>query len=267
MKELSIDGKQIKYLVGDLCLNNYLKSGAVYFNKRLYADNYGDADEMYKTVIAREWTYDNMLEIIETVYNDLNGDGEVNTGDLYGLIVDNAEYVKHLDYSTNLQRYVRGDDGTITVAYDTDRAVYVLETLNQLLHQTRGAKYLESTADSSLFTTNQTFFYIARLETAISANLRDMTDDYGIIPCPMLSEGQDEYVNLIHNSSDYVTIPVTCANPEEIGAVIEALCAESYRSVIELFFGSVMKYKYSRDSESGKCIDILRSVAKKQFLY
>jgi len=41
IKEISLDGKQIKYLVGDIALYNYLKAGALYFNKNLYKDVYG----------------------------------------------------------------------------------------------------------------------------------------------------------------------------------------------------------------------------------
>ena len=267
MEELSLDGSRIKYLVGDLCLLNYTKSGAVYFNKNLYTNNFGDADEMYKTVLAHEWTYDKMREICEAVYNDLNGNGVVDDGDLYGLIVDNAEYVKHMDYSMDVRRFVRDENGYPVVDYDVDRAAAAVEKLNTLLYSTTGTKYLNSAATSSLFTTDQTFFYAGRLEQAISALFREMPDDYGIIPYPMMDDSQTEYTGIIHNSSDYVTIPVTCQHIEEIGAVIEALCAESYRTVVETFYESALKMKYSRDALSGQCIDIIRDSCKKNFLY
>ena len=112
-------------------------------------------------------------------------------------------------------------------------------------------------------------FYAHRLDAAVSASsgFRDMEADYGIIPYPMLDEEQGEYTNLIHNSSDYFTIPMTCPNADEIGAVLEALCAEGYRSVIEPFYDTALKTKYSRDSYSGQCIVIIRSVSVKNFLY
>jgi len=82
-----------------------------------------------------------------------------------------------------------------------------------------------------------------------------------------LDDTQKEYTNVIHNSSDFVTIPITCPNADEIGGVIEALCSESYRSVVEPFYESALKSKYSRDSYSGQCIDIIRDVSVKQFLF
>ncbi|MBQ4043571.1 MAG: hypothetical protein IJD06_06210, partial [Clostridia bacterium] len=102
---------------------------------------------------------------------------------------------------------------------------------------------------------------------AFSATFREMEDDYGIIPYPKLDETQENYHNLLHNSSNYVTIPITCQNPDEVGAVIEAMCAESYRSVVEVFYEIALKTKYSRDSYSGQCIDLIRDITKKNFAY
>lgn len=101
----------------------------------------------------------------------------------------------------------------------------MLTAMNKLLYETQGVTYL---ADK-----HSTAFYAGRMEDALSANLREMEADYGIIPYPLQDETQEEYSGIIHNSSNYVTIPVTCPNADEIGAVIEALCAESYRTVIE----------------------------------
>ena len=94
-----------------------------------------------------------------------------------------------------------------------------------------------------------------------------MESPYGIIPYPMLDEGQGEYEAIIHNSSDSVVIPITCKNPDEVGAVIEALCAESYRSVIEPFYETALKAKYSHDAYTVQCIDIIRDVSVKDFMY
>jgi len=70
---------------------------------------------------------------------------------------------------------------------------------------------------------------------------------------------------LISQYSESLGVPVTCENPDEIGAVLEALAAESYRSVVEVYFETALKAKYSSDSYSAQCVDIIRSVAKKYF--
>jgi len=110
-------------------------------------------------------------------------------------------------------------------------------------------------------------FFLERLRVALGDNVRNMEDDYGIIPLPKMDENQTEYKALIHNNSEYVTIPKTAKDPLMSGAVIEALCAESYRSVVEPFYESAMKLKYSRDAYSGQCIDLISASARKNVIY
>jgi len=61
-------------------------------------------------------------------------------------------------------------------------------------------------------------------------------------------------------------IPKTCQD-DRIGGVIEALASESYRSVVEVFYESALKMKYSRDSYSGQCIDIIRATSTKSLMF
>lgn len=267
MEEVSLDGKERKYLVGDLALSNYLRSGCYFFNKALHEDVFGDPDELYKTVIDGDWTYDKLAEMSAEAYQDVNGDGVVNEGDVYGVIIGNPEYLKHSEYGTDVQHYYRRDDGYPVIEYDLDRAQIAVEKIYSLLFETTGNMYQTEYLKNSVFSEGSLFFFPNQLLQAFSADLREMEDDYGIIPYPKLDENQEEYENLLHNSSNYVTIPITCEHPDEVGAVIEAMCAESYRSVVEVFYETALKTKYSRDSYSGQCIDIIRDVTKKNLAY
>ena len=60
---------------------------------------------------------------------------------------------------------------------------------------------------------------------------------------------------------------MTCTYPDDIGAVVEAMCSESYRSVIYPFYETALKTKYSRDSMSGQCIDIIVDTCTINFIY
>ena len=110
-------------------------------------------------------------------------------------------------------------------------------------------------------------FYLERLRVATGAALREMEDDYGVIPLPKMDDAQKDYKTLIHNNSEYVVVPKTAPAPDMSCAVIEALCAESYRSVVETFYEKALKLKYSRDALSGQCIDLISRSARKNILY
>jgi len=268
MKELSLDGNKIRYLVGDISLTNYTKAGAMFFNKvKLESAGY-KSDDLYKMVIDRKWTYDKLGEMAAASYIDVNGDGVVNDGDQYGLLVMNNEAIRHLEFTGNIRLFSRDESGYPYLDYDMESAVQFVDMMNKLLYQTKGCSFTKGSAyEAAKFATGETVFMANRLESATGAALRDMEDDFGIIPNPMVSEAQGEYYGIIHNSSDYVTIPMTCKNPDEAGAVIEALCSESYRSVVETFYESALKAKYSRDSYSGQCIDIICDTCVKNFIY
>ena len=104
-----------------------------------------------------------------------------------------------------------------------------------------------------------------------------MKDDFGILPYPKWDEFQEEYITLIHNSSTITAIPVSSdidyAN-EELSAVIEALCSESYRRVSVAFYETALKAAYNRDDQSAQMIDIItgqhdtvKSTLTKNFAY
>ncbi len=266
IREMSLDGKKIRYLIGDICLSNYTTTGAMYFNKNLLIDNNYNPDELYQMVIDRKWTYDKLQEMSASMYDDLNGDGQVNAGDTYGLVVINVELIRHMEFTGNVRHYSRDENGYPYLDYDKERAVLLIDTLNKLLYETKGNEYRDASIEYTTFAGGSAAFYAGRLSYATTAAFREMEDDYGIIPYSMLDLEQGEYNTLIHSSNRYVTVPITCKTPDEAGAVIEAMCSESYRVVVEPFFESALKMKYARDSYSGQCIDIIRDTARKYFV-
>ncbi len=268
MYEVSFDGQLRRYLIGDIALSNFLRAGAVYFNKSIYTDALGNPDDLYQTVINGEWTLDKMGELAAKAYRDVNGSGTVDNGDIYGFLFGGKDYVVHMDYALDVKRFHRDDRGYPVMEYDLERAQLAVEKMNKLLYQTTGCAYQATPNVSNAdFAARKTFFYGSQLLATTKTELRDMEDDYGIIPFPKLDEKQEDYMNLLYNSSSVVTVSITCKQHENIGAVIEAMCAESYRSVVEVFYETALKMKYSRDSFSGQCIDIIRNITRKNLAY
>jgi hypothetical protein len=52
--------------------------------------------------------------------------------------------------------------------------------------------------------------------------------------------------------------PVTVQNLEKVGAIMEAMSAESRKTVVPAFYEIALKTKYARDEESAEMIDIIR---------
>jgi len=268
MEEISLDGKSIRYLVGDIAVSQYLQSGCIYFNKPLF-ESYGEsAEDLYQRVIDREWTWDKLKEYSEAMYQDLNGNSEADDGDQFGFLVDSVAYLQYCEYSTGIQYYVRDENGHPVMEYDVERAEAAVNKFISVIRETKGSKFENDwTHQQIVFAENKAIFYAGQLNDVLAEDMRNMKNEYGIIPYPLIDDQQKEYTNLIYNSAKMVSVPVTCENPDEVGAVIEALCAESYRTVIEPFYEIALKVKYSSDDYSGQCIDIIRDTAVKNFMY
>ena len=89
---LSLDGKAMHFVVGDMLLTNLAQTCIMFFNKSMYTDVYGDADEVYEMVLDGTFTIDNLNTLVAGAYQDLNGDGIADENDKYGLLWSENQY-------------------------------------------------------------------------------------------------------------------------------------------------------------------------------
>ena len=55
----------------------------------------------------------------------------------------------------------------------------------------------------------------------------------------------------------FTTVPVTAKDTENTGLILELLAETSSKIVVPAYYDVVMKGKYTRDSESGRMLDLL----------
>lgn len=268
IREMSLDGETVRYLMGDLILDNLLNGmRIVFFNKRIMEDIGEDVDAFYDTVLNREWTMDEMSRLTTLAYNDTNGNGEMDVEDRFGCYIGEKYMLYGMSYAHNVRRQSRDENNYVYADYDLDRGQQSLESILKFVYDTKGTWYgiTNDTTISDCFVSGNALFYYGVLEWAFSEEFRSMDDEYGILPSPLLDLEQEEYQGLITNNGMYATVPTT-SDQEKIGAVLEALCSESYRSVMAPFYEVALKTRYSSDSKTSQCIDIIRDTAYKSIL-
>lgn len=272
-KAVSLDGKTYNYIFGDVLIYCYIQTGVVYYNKTLYENAFGDPDEMYKTVMDGKWTIDKLMELTAAAYSDANGDGVPNAGDIFGSMKtqNQGEETPHFLQGFDLSLYTRDDEGNLIIDFEAERCITAIEKLGQYNMNTTGLFHSDQSIDDGsgkYFVQDYSVFFPARLARVLSADFRNMENPYGILPYPKLDEEQQEYLSLIHNSSTNLSIPKTVsdAKVEIVGAFLECLAAESWRSVMPQFLEMALKMKYSQDSMSGQVIDIVVAGVSKNTL-
>jgi len=265
VEKTTIDGK-LYFITGDLSLTFVSNLTCLYFNKRIQSEY--EAEDVYKLVLDGKWTYDKMFEVCRGVYRDLNGDGIKNEGDIFGAGLAHGNTCEAVFTSQDQQITEIGDDGYPYFVFNSPRTIKIVENMMTLFFDNAGIySFAETTEypERTIFKNGQSLFMNGYINTA--EDLRDMTDDFGVVPYPKFDETQKKYRSRSQDAFSFFSVLSTCDDYEFAGAVTEALAAESYRFVTPTYYETALKIKYSRDDTTSQMLDIIREGAQFDFAY
>ena len=236
-------------------------SGAfvMFFNRTLLDTFYNGEVNIYQIVNEGEWTIDKMTSLCEPVYQDANGNGEADEGDIFGHYFTNTDTLGADSFygASRIEYLKKNDDGTWFFNAACERMITFTEKMHKLLFEGTNTLRLPYNNDD-IFNTmkaDQTIFTTWML-SGIDL-LRDMESDFGIIPMPKFDTAQEKYAEYVHDASSSFSIPTTEQDPAMVAAFLEAMSAESFRTVTPAYFETALKSKYSRDSETSQMLDII----------
>lgn len=245
---------QLYSAVGSMSLDLIQNQNVMYFNKEL-VDSL-NLDNIYDIIKSGDWTLDRFNEFLAVGSSDLNGDGELTLED------DQLGYACALQAgramlaAAGMQVATKTDDGSWEYNFMNERFVDRYDAIYNLLHNTEGVVYNTTVSLENVFKSGHLLFLGASIGS--TDLLRDMEIDFGIIPMPKMDDSQEDYVTY-NFGTYYMAILLTAANPEMSAVMLEALNAESYKSVVNVYYDTALKNKYSRDEESRKMIDLINS--------
>lgn len=98
-----------------------------------------------------------------------------------------------------------------------------------------------------------------------ATTFRSSDVEYGIVPLPKWDENQESYRTFC--GGNLIGVPITVTEPEKTGLILEALAAETYKTVVPAYFGTALKEKFTYDSESGQMLDIINDTLTVSFAY
>ena len=256
-------GEAQYFATGAICLSLYRFVFATFFNKNMF-DEY-KVPYLYDVVNDGKWTLDYQREISQNIYVDLNGDGVKDANDRYGFIT-NHDMIGVDAYWSSCKLPILSKDADNFLAYDVniDRMSYAIDKINLLLWENDGAYcVVHKSADAeqddiaTMFAQDQAAMTTLRLIHVESADMRNMTSLYGIVPMPKLDETQESYYSYAHDTMTAYGIPLTVIGDEleMVGAFLEAMASESYRTVTPAYYELALKTKYVSDEESVKMLD------------
>jgi hypothetical protein len=98
-----------------------------------------------------------------------------------------------------------------------------------------------------------------RLLELENASMRNMIDEFGVVPIPKYDESQEEYKTLLHDQFTVVSIPTTVTGDrlDMVSAVLEALGSAGYRVVRPVYYEDTLRTKIAQDPQSAEMMDII----------
>lgn len=266
MDKTAVGADKRYILVGDYFIDMLQGMNVLYFNKNMYNSNYGDPEDLYKFILDGKWTIDVVSKYIKESYVDVNGNNTVDEDDTFGYVTyATSASVDPFVYSTDIKFSSRDANGIIQINPYNDKYITLTQKLYDLFFND-GTRVYNSNASVDKFKAGGGLF-LGKSRFNVLVSLRDMEDDYGILPYPKYDETQDHYRTLVHDNQCLGVIPITTTKLDTISAVVEALCAESYRSLIPAYYETALKVKYVRDDLSVQMIDMIHGAASTEFIY
>lgn len=254
MEQGAIDNSKRYFLNGDLFLTCMFGASAMYFNKQMFTNYFGDIQQVYDQVLDGTWTYDVFADYCATVHTDVNGDGTPDDGDIYGFRYEQWGIPNYMSMSTGLTFSSRDENGYPVLEIMTEDGIKWGQTLYRLLYSdsisVEGSK-------QDTFINQTSLFYPGQFSTA--HQLRNVDFDYGMLPYPKLSEDLD-YMSAaatVNGNGGAIPVSAPADKLDAVCAAMEALCAQSYRTVIPAWYDTALKVKYSDGKADAQMVDII----------
>ena len=255
-RQLSVGGR-LYWGFSDEMLSFFEYTMAMYFNKKQAGDfALGD---LYELVRAGSWTLDRFFEYSKSARRDMDGDGKMTEADNWS-VSSSVDMLPQSFVIGGGVYLVDKDDGDIPY-FSVPGNQRFFDMASELLAEFSidGAFYgrnkaWDSADDVLLFRNGHSLFKVGPIQEMVQ--LRDMPDDFGVIPFPKYTSDQPRYYTRVIGGFPFVA-PTVTKHPEIIGAVMEAAACGARNKIIPAYYESSLQIKYSRDTDTAEMLDLI----------
>ena len=241
---------KLYWITGDINVFDDFAVEVLFTNKSILEQN--GFELPYKDVLEGKWTIDRMYQIAKACEKDLDGDGKMTVGkDVIGHIEGN-DHIKHWIYAMGEKSCDIDKDGNLEVNILTESHISAVDTLFNYMVE----KQMTYTANWDQFFKG-TVVFCGNMLGPINS-LREMEDDFGVIPMAKKNEEQENYGHYVSNGwTTAYAVPMTNKDPDRTGIILEVLCGFSTDTVRSALYDVLFAAKLVRDTESVEMLDII----------
>ena len=244
-------------ICSDITTNDELAVWCMFFNKNMLQNL--ALESPYSLVTNGKWTYDKVFEMGKVASKDVNSDGKMDRNDTFGIHTIRDAFSGMLNGAGIFFGEIDKDGNLTFTLKNGDNLTKIINIFTGMFDKNevynmhvRG----EGITDAQMLSNGQALFDFSGIQ--IVRRLREMEDDFGILPYPKYDENQAEYMSSI--SPWYLTlaiIPTTNTDLENTGIIMEEMAYQGYKNLRPAFYENLLQRKIARDSESGEMFDYL----------
>ena len=159
-----------------------------------------------------------------------------------------------------LNYLVATDSGELVLAEDilSEKSYSIIDKFNTLFYSSNDGFFTKSVSDAAILEAGVSLFYNITGQL-LTQRFYNSEMSYSILPAPKYDESQTSYLTPVAFTHSMYCIPVSAANADMSGAVLECMASEGYRQVTPALFESSFKYKYSKGENDAKIFEFIRS--------
>jgi len=254
VENLSLAGKSF-LLVGSMNLYYTKAVYCMYYNKKLATDyNIEDPNAL---VFSGTWTLDKLNELVSGRWVDINNNAKKDVDDIFGFSSNNNAHTVSFPYAFGETTVSKDEDDLPYLDMKQEKWADMVTRVCELFHENDSSYTSTGYQDYATMFSESRCLFMSNLFNNALTSLRDMEDDYGIIPYPKWDENQEIYHSASDGSHSETSIPLTTIDTDFVGHITEAICAESWKTVEPVMYDLALKTKGVRDAESIAMVDLV----------
>ncbi|MBE6726447.1 MAG: hypothetical protein E7576_14850 [Ruminococcaceae bacterium] len=234
----------------------------LFFNKDLVT-RYA-MESPYELVRENEWTMDRMHGMMTTVAHDEDGNGELNAPeDYFGFSTHWGSYVGMLS-GAGESLVLSDGEGSYVSNFGSERMLLVSEKIGAILNDKtatvlpdrfKGASVNNNEWAVNTFYNGHSLFYGEVIGKF--ADLREMENDFGLLPFPKYETVQEFYTCEVLNSALAYVIPRSVQDKSRSATISEALAVDSHGDFMNAYLDTTITGKSIRDEDSREMLQII----------
>ncbi len=247
---------------GSIALSLFRYMYVTLYNKDLMKE-YQITDPL-EAVQNGTWTIEYQTALTEGMYRDLNGDGKSDAGDAFGFVSGNYTSCDCYWISCEATVLEKDENGYIQYNADVDRIYETVDDVLSLFY--RADSYIFPNSDDQSYSEKiigafgeKRAFMVTTMVNKLETSLRDFDGEYAILPTPKLDAMQVKYRTCVQDQVTGFSLPGTCPESKQdmVGAVLECLASESYKTVVDAYYNTALSYRYLNNPESKVMLDLI----------